>query len=195
MIVVAESTQFHTLAARRRVDRLAAEFGYDLLQCARIAVHVQGRVRLQPYRGVDAACIDLVMQRIDYAGDERFESHRLRRHFALQVLQFALLPLQRPHARVDAIAFEKLVMLALFDDAPMLYHEDPVGIDDRGQAMRNRHRSMPRSSSVWMARSERVSSAGVTSSNTMMRGFFRIARASNGDALSFAARQAHANAR
>ena len=53
---------------------------------------------------------------------------------------FLLLLLQNPHLGVSAGAREKLVMRATLDDAPMIEHQDLVGIHDRRKPVRDHER-------------------------------------------------------
>ena len=75
---------------------------------------------------------------------------------------------------------QQFAVRAALDDAPLVHHQDLVGVHHGGQAVRDDQRGAAlamRSSSAWIAFSDFESSAEVASSKIRMRGFFRMARA------------------
>src|SRR5262249_55380590 len=62
----------------------------------------------------------------------RGEGRRAAFHF-----EAGRLLLTRPHLGIDAAAGQELAMVAALDDAAVIEDEDLVGVDNRGQAMRD----------------------------------------------------------
>jgi hypothetical protein len=89
-----------------------------------------------------------------------------------------LFGLSRPHPGIDAAACQQIPVAAPLDDAPVLEHEDLIGIDHRGQAMGEVVRFRATAfSAAWISCSVLVSSALVASSSTRIRGFLSRVRA------------------
>ncbi|KAH0442305.1 P-loop containing nucleoside triphosphate hydrolase protein, partial [Aureobasidium melanogenum] len=193
MVVMPLDPQHDPLAGPRLHDFVAAQFRDRGLQNARIAGHAQIAVAEFHLHG-HVPRGDFVVQRVDRAGSQRGEADRLRGQLALRMLEFTLLPLQRPHFRVHAVTRQQFPMRALFDHAAMLHHENPVRVHHGGKPMRDHDRRAALCEACQFgldrAFGARVERRRRLVENDNARVFQN--GASNRDALTLTPRQAHA---